>query len=219
MFSGLGGSAQRCVPTLLGRLVSRNTLPRGDVSDSVDASSTPPCSVVVGSPTSVATSEGGRRRGGGAGAVAPAPNGGAHGASLLSAGDGDPPTPRARSGAPHALHHPSSCSSGPTRLRRSGRASHLEAPLRLFGCQLAPARLKGRGVIHSPVAYPLFLCLLLLLGLLVAVFELRIIAYAYRKVGVRPRYVFAVLLLSLLGSQVNIPIYLAFRSRAGARRR
>jgi len=74
-------------------------------------------------------------------------------------------------------------------------------------------------VIHSPVAYPLFLCLLLLLGLLVAVFELRIIAYAYRKVGVRPRYLFAVLLLSLLGSQVNIPIYLAFRSRAGARRR
>jgi hypothetical protein len=50
-------------------------------------------------------------------------------------------------------------------------------------------------VIHSPVAYPLFLCLLLLL---VAVFELRILTYGY---------VFAVRLLSLLGSQVNIPIY------------
>src|SRR5207249_9724744 len=30
---------------------------------------------------------------------------------------------------------------------------------------------------------------------------------AYRKVGVRPRYAFAVMLVSLLGSHVNIPLY------------
>jgi uncharacterized membrane protein len=34
-----------------------------------------------------------------------------------------------------------------------------------------------------------------------------VLAYAYRKIGVRPRYVFAVMIRSLLGSQVNIPPY------------
>jgi uncharacterized membrane protein len=62
-------------------------------------------------------------------------------------------------------------------------------------------------VFYRPFAPPLLLLLLLLLGLLVAFVELRVLAYAYRKVGVRPRYVFAVLLLSLAGSHVNIPLY------------
>lgn len=59
--------------------------------------------------------------------------------------------------------------------------------------------------------FPLALPVLLLLGLLFAVFvvlvEIRVLAYAYRKIGIRPRYVFAVMLLTLLGSQVNIPLY------------
>jgi uncharacterized membrane protein len=50
------------------------------------------------------------------------------------------------------------------------------------------------------------LLFLLLLGVLLFVVELRILAYAYRKIGVRPRYMFLVMLLSLLGSQVNIPL-------------
>jgi uncharacterized membrane protein len=62
-------------------------------------------------------------------------------------------------------------------------------------------------MIYAPFALPLLLLLLLLLGLLIFAVELRILAYAYRKVGVRPRYVFAVLLLSLVGSHVNIPLY------------
>ncbi len=62
-------------------------------------------------------------------------------------------------------------------------------------------------VIYSPVALPFFLLLLLLLVAFVVVVELRILAYAYRKVGVRPRYVLAVMLLSLLGSHVNVPLY------------
>lgn len=58
-------------------------------------------------------------------------------------------------------------------------------------------------------ALPLLLLvgLFLLLGLLVLMVELRVLAYAYRKIGVRPRYVFAVMLLTLLGSHVNIPLY------------
>src|SRR5256885_723746 len=38
-------------------------------------------------------------------------------------------------------------------------------------------------------------------------FEIRILTYAYRKVGVHPRYAFAVMLLSLLGSHVNLRLY------------
>ena len=60
---------------------------------------------------------------------------------------------------------------------------------------------------YSP-AIPLVLVLLiLLLGLLIFLVEMRILTYAYRKVGVHPRYAFAVMLLSLLGSHVNIPLY------------
>ena len=62
-------------------------------------------------------------------------------------------------------------------------------------------------VIYSPLALPFFLLLFILLAVFVFVVEVRILAYAYRKVGVRPRYVFAVMLLSLIGSYVNIPLY------------
>jgi uncharacterized membrane protein len=55
--------------------------------------------------------------------------------------------------------------------------------------------------------------LLFLLGILVLFFFLvfvlpvRILAYAYRKIGVRPRYMFLILLLTLLGQFVNIPLF------------
>src|SRR5262245_26347246 len=62
-------------------------------------------------------------------------------------------------------------------------------------------------MIYNPVTPVLFLLLLGLLGLLVLLVEVRVLAYAYRKIGVRPRYVFAVLLASLVGSHVNIPVY------------
>jgi uncharacterized membrane protein len=57
-----------------------------------------------------------------------------------------------------------------------------------------------------PLAYPFVLGLLVVLGLLIALIEIGIIGYAYQKMGVHRRYVFAVLLLSLLGSYVNIPV-------------
>jgi uncharacterized membrane protein len=62
-------------------------------------------------------------------------------------------------------------------------------------------------VIYFPVALPLLLLLALLLVVLVILVELRVLAYAYRKIGIRPRYVFGVMVLTLLGSQVNIPLY------------
>jgi uncharacterized membrane protein len=59
-----------------------------------------------------------------------------------------------------------------------------------------------------PLAFPLVLGLfLLLLAILVLVVEPRILGYAYRKIGVPARYMFVVMLLSLLGSHVNIPLY------------
>jgi uncharacterized membrane protein len=59
-----------------------------------------------------------------------------------------------------------------------------------------------------PLALPLLFGLfVLLLVLFVFVVELRILRYAYRKIGVSPRYMFLVMLLSLLGSHVNIPLF------------
>jgi uncharacterized membrane protein len=62
-------------------------------------------------------------------------------------------------------------------------------------------------VIFLPVALVLWLLLGLLLVILVVLVELRVLAYAYQKIGVRPRYVFGLLLLTLLGSHVNVPLY------------
>jgi len=62
-------------------------------------------------------------------------------------------------------------------------------------------------VIHSlPLSAPLLLLLLAFLVLIILV-EVRVLTYAYRKVGVHPRYAFAVMLLSLVGSVVDIPLF------------
>jgi uncharacterized membrane protein len=57
-----------------------------------------------------------------------------------------------------------------------------------------------------PLTSPFILGLLVLLGLLITLLEIGLIGYAYEKMGVHRRYVFLVLLLSLLGSYVNIPV-------------
>jgi uncharacterized membrane protein len=59
---------------------------------------------------------------------------------------------------------------------------------------------------YFPLTPPYTLGLLLLLALVVALVQLHVLAFAYERLGVHPRYVMAVLLLSLLGSAVNIPI-------------
>jgi uncharacterized membrane protein len=54
---------------------------------------------------------------------------------------------------------------------------------------------------------PLFMVLgFAAFAVLVAVVEFGLISYAYEKMGVGRRYIFSVLLLSLLGSAINIPI-------------
>lgn len=59
-----------------------------------------------------------------------------------------------------------------------------------------------------PLGLPLLLVgFFVLLVLLVFLIELRVLAYAYRKIGVPPRYMFAVLVLTLVGSHFNVPLY------------
>jgi uncharacterized membrane protein len=53
---------------------------------------------------------------------------------------------------------------------------------------------------------PLFLLAALLLAMLVAFVQVGILRYAYERIGIPRRYVFAVLMASLLGSYVNIPV-------------
>jgi uncharacterized membrane protein len=57
-----------------------------------------------------------------------------------------------------------------------------------------------------PLTLPFVLGLVLLLGCLIALIEIGLLEYAYAKMGVNRRYVFVVLLLSLLGSYINIPV-------------
>jgi uncharacterized membrane protein len=63
----------------------------------------------------------------------------------------------------------------------------------------------------SPIHYfpvtPLFMVLLgLILIVVITLVEINVITYAYEKMGIHRRYVFSILLLSLLGSAINIPI-------------
>src|SRR2546425_13230420 len=57
-----------------------------------------------------------------------------------------------------------------------------------------------------PLTLPFILAFLFLIGIIIALIEIGIIQYAYVKMGVNRRHVFAVLILTLLGSYVNIPV-------------
>jgi uncharacterized membrane protein len=59
---------------------------------------------------------------------------------------------------------------------------------------------------YFPLAWPFFLLLALLFFFLVAFVEIGVLRYAYEQMGVPRRYVLLVLLLSLLGSSINIPV-------------
>lgn len=62
-------------------------------------------------------------------------------------------------------------------------------------------------MIAAPVAPLLLLLFVLLLGLFIFLIQIRVLSYAYRKIGVRPGYVLIVMVLTLVGSQVNVPLY------------
>src|SRR5947208_14195566 len=57
-----------------------------------------------------------------------------------------------------------------------------------------------------PLALPFILGFFLLLAFLVGLLEVGVLGYAYEKLGIDRRYISAPLMLSLLGSYVNIPI-------------
>lgn len=57
-----------------------------------------------------------------------------------------------------------------------------------------------------PLVLPFVIVLFLLVGALIVFFELGLIKYAYEKIGIDRRYVFALLMGSLLGSYINIPV-------------
>lgn len=59
---------------------------------------------------------------------------------------------------------------------------------------------------YIPLAAPFFFALFLFFILLVFLVQLRILQYAYEKVGVSQQYIFILLLISFLGSSINIPV-------------
>uniref|UniRef100_A0A7C3UX63 DUF1614 domain-containing protein n=1 Tax=Desulfobacca acetoxidans TaxID=60893 RepID=A0A7C3UX63_9BACT len=60
---------------------------------------------------------------------------------------------------------------------------------------------------YFPLALPVIFFFLFLFIALIVLLEIQVLQYAYEKIGVDRRYVFALLLLSLLGSYINIPVY------------
>ncbi len=57
-----------------------------------------------------------------------------------------------------------------------------------------------------PWALPIFLVLLVLLGIVFALIEIGVLEYAYEKMGISRRYVMTILLLTFFGSYVNVPV-------------
>jgi len=62
------------------------------------------------------------------------------------------------------------------------------------------------GMHYFPVEWPFLLALFLLFSLLVTLVELRILHYAYERMGISSRWAMWILLLTLLGSSINIPL-------------
>jgi uncharacterized membrane protein len=57
-----------------------------------------------------------------------------------------------------------------------------------------------------PLALPFVVAAFVLIALAFALIEIGVLEYAYEKMGVNRHYVFSLLVLSLLGSYVNIPV-------------
>jgi len=60
---------------------------------------------------------------------------------------------------------------------------------------------------YFPIALPFLLMLFFIFLALLILIEIGVLGYAYQRLGIKQRYAFALLLLSLLGSYVNIPVY------------
>ncbi len=60
---------------------------------------------------------------------------------------------------------------------------------------------------YLPLTLPLFVLLFLVFLFLILLVEIGVLRYAYQRIGIGGRHIFSLLLLSLLGSYVNIPVY------------
>jgi len=60
---------------------------------------------------------------------------------------------------------------------------------------------------YFPITLPFLLILFFIFMVLLILVEIGILGYAYQRLGIDRRYVFALLLLSLFGSYINIPVY------------
>ena len=60
---------------------------------------------------------------------------------------------------------------------------------------------------YFPLTIAFLLFLLLLFIFLIVAIEVGVLSYAYQRMGIDRRYVFSLLILSLLGSYINIPLF------------
>jgi uncharacterized membrane protein len=66
--------------------------------------------------------------------------------------------------------------------------------------------LQPSGMHYFPLEWPFLLGLFLLMSVIVALIELRILHYAYERMGISPRSATWILVLTLVGSSINIPV-------------
>jgi uncharacterized membrane protein len=60
---------------------------------------------------------------------------------------------------------------------------------------------------YLPITFPVWLFLFFLFFFLFILIEIGVLEYAYHMMGINQRYVLVLLLFSLLGSYINIPVY------------
>lgn len=60
---------------------------------------------------------------------------------------------------------------------------------------------------YLPLSLTFFIIFFFLVMFLIAFVEVGVLSYAYRRMGVDRRYVFSLMILSLLGSYINIPVF------------
>lgn len=60
---------------------------------------------------------------------------------------------------------------------------------------------------YFPISFPFYLFFFFLFIFLIAMIEVKVLTYAYERMGINRHYVFLLLLLSLLSTYFNIPIY------------
>ena len=60
---------------------------------------------------------------------------------------------------------------------------------------------------YFPLALPIMLLLVVLAGVVFFLIEVRVLRYAYSRIGIDRRHLYFWITLSLLGSYVNVPVY------------